>query len=121
MEILSTVQESSHTFTCCELCVRNIRCRVVILAITFILMTFDMVTDWINWKQWSGAGGYDQHRLVDIFTTAFLCVALVGTVLWIIEIIIIAVKLFGIIKGKVMILKFLLVEKNFRPEKIINK
>ena len=70
------------------------------MAITFILMTFDLVTDWINWKQWSEAGGYDLYHFVFIFTTAFLCVALVGTILWITETIAISVKLLGIIKRK---------------------
>ena len=98
MEAVSTVDNLSHTFTCCEPCVKNYRCRKVIMAITFILMTFDLVTDWINWKQWSEAGGYDQYHFVFIFTTAFLCVALIGTTLWITETIAISLKLLGIIK-----------------------
>ena len=93
MDALSTVQDLGHTFTCCEPCVQNSGCRRVILAITFILATFDLVTDWVNWNQWSVVGGYDQHHFVYIFQTAFFCVASVGTVLWIIETIIIVVKL----------------------------
>ena len=59
-------------------------------------MTFDLVTDWINWKQWSEVGGYNWHHLVFIFRSSFLSVASAGTVLWITETIIIIVKLFSI-------------------------
>ena len=51
-----------------------------------------MVTDWINWQQWTEVGGYDQHHFAYIFQTAFLCVAGVGTVLWTTEAIIIVTK-----------------------------
>ena len=61
-----------------------------------MLMTFDLVTDWINWKQWSEVGGYYGHHLMFIFKTTFLCVASVGTILWIIETITIVIKLFWI-------------------------
>ena len=59
-------------------------------------MTFDLVTDWINWKQWSEVGGYNWHHLVYIIQIAFLCVASVGTALWTIETITIILKLFDI-------------------------
>ena len=100
MEVLSTALDLSHMCTCSEPCVTNTRYLQVILIVTFILSTFDLITNWINWKQWSDVGGYDQHRIVYIFTTAFLCVALFGTVLWIIETICIVVKLFCIHRTK---------------------
>ena len=99
MEAVSTAQDLSNTFTCCEPCIKNARCRKAFLIITFILVTFDLVTDWINWKQWSQVGGYSFHHLVYIFTTAFLCVASVGTVLWTIETFIIVMKFYLIHKS----------------------
>ena len=97
MEVLSTAQDLSHI---CQPCLKSKRWRKVILIVTFILITFDLVTDWINWKQWSEVGGFEQHRSVNIFTTTFLCVAVVGTLLWTIETLTIVVKLFWINKLK---------------------
>ena len=59
-------------------------------------MTFDLVTDWINWKQWSEVGGYNWHHLIFIFRTTFLCVVVVGTVTYMTEAFTIVVKLFRI-------------------------
>ena len=59
-------------------------------------MTFDLVTDWINWKQWSEVGGYNWHHLIFIFRTTFLCVFVVGTVTYMTEAFTIVVKLFRI-------------------------
>ena len=59
-------------------------------------MTFDLVTDWINWKQWLEVGGYSFHYLVFVFKTTFLCVAVVGTVIFTTETIVIVLKLFRI-------------------------
>ena len=59
-------------------------------------MTFDLVTDWINWKQWSEVGGYSWYHLVFIYRTTFLCVAIVGTVLNATETFTIVVKLFRV-------------------------
>ena len=53
---------------------------------SFILGTVDMVTDWINYIQWSTVGGYDQYYFVFILKTPFLSASLVGTVLWIFEV-----------------------------------
>ena len=89
MDVLSTAHDSGHVFSCCEGRMKNKRCKRVILMITFILMTFDLVTDWINWKQWSDVGGYNWHHLVFIFRSTFLFVASTGTIM-------IVVKLFRI-------------------------
>ena len=48
-------------------------------------MTFDVVTDWLNWLEWSSVGGYDQYYFVSIFQKFFLTVAAVGTGLWILD------------------------------------
>ena len=93
------LREVGHMFSCCEPCVRNRRCKQVILIISFVLMTFDMVTDWLNWIQWSGVGGYDQYYFVSIFERLFLCVAAVGTGLWIIQIFVIIKKWINIYHG----------------------
>ena len=61
-------------------------------------MTFDLVTDWINWKQWSEVGGYTGHHFIFMFRTTFLCVAVVGTVIYITETFTIVVKIFRIHK-----------------------
>ena len=61
-------------------------------------MTFDLVTDWFNWKQWSGVGFYNWHHFIFIFKATFLFVASVGTALCIIETITISVKLYWIHK-----------------------
>ena len=72
--------------------VKNKRCKQIILIISFTLLTFDMVTDWINWAEWSKVGGYDQYYFASIFQKIFLCVAAVGTGLWIIEVFVIFKK-----------------------------
>ena len=69
-----------------ELCTKQELLKIRVLIISFILGTVDMVTDWINYIQWSSVGGYDQHYFVFILTTTFLCASLVGTVLWIFEV-----------------------------------
>ena len=75
-------------FSQCGMCTKKEQLRIAVLIISFILGTVDMVTDWINYIQWKSVGGYDQHYFVYIFTTTFLCAASVGTVLWMIEVII---------------------------------
>ena len=67
-------------------------CKRVVLIITFLLMTFDMVTDWFNWKQWSVLGGYNEYEFFHIFATAFLVVAAVGTILWALKTVVIVAK-----------------------------
>ena len=67
-----------HIFSCCEPCVKNKRCKQIMLVVTFLLITFDTVTDWINWIEWIGLGGYDQYYFVSIFQKFFLTVAAVG-------------------------------------------
>ena len=90
------LHEAAYMFSCCELCVKNKRCKQIILVISFVLMTFDVGTDWLNWAEWSKVGGYDQYYFVSIFQKAFLCVAAVGTGLWIIEVFIITKKFINI-------------------------
>ena len=51
-----------------------------------------MITDWINWAEWSKVGGYDQYYFASIFQKIFLCVAAVGTGLLIIEVFVIIKK-----------------------------
>ena len=92
MDALPPLHEVGSVFSCCELCTENTRCHWIILAITFVLMTFDMITDWINWIEWYGIGGYDQYFFASAFETIFLCVAAVGSGLWIIEVIVIIKK-----------------------------
>ena len=81
---------------CCanmiSLCSKKEQLKICVEIISFILGTIDMVTDWINWNQWRFVGGYDQHYFIDIFTTAFFCVAVVGTVLWIAEVFILITR-----------------------------
>ena len=86
------LHEVGHVFSCCEPCARNRRWKQIILVISFVLVTVDVVTDWINWVQWSGVGGYDQYYFASIFERVFLCVAAVGTGLWIIELFVIVKK-----------------------------
>ena len=96
MEALPPLHEVGQVFSCCELCVENKRCHLIILVVTFVLMTFDMITDWINWIEWYGIGGYDQYFFASMFETVFLCVAAVGTGLWIMEVFLIVKKLINI-------------------------
>ena len=96
MDVLSMVHDFGNVFSCCERCTKNKRCKQTILVITFILMSFDLVTDWINWKLWLEVGGYSFHYLVFVFKTTFLCVAVVGTVIYTTETIVIVLKLFRI-------------------------
>ena len=87
-----TLHEFGHMFSCCEPCVRNRRWKQMILIISFVLMTFDVVTDWLNWIEWKEVGGYDQYYFASIFQKIFLCVAAVGTGLWIVELFVIVKK-----------------------------
>ena len=96
MDALPPLHEVGQVFSCCELCVENKRCHLIILVVTFVLMTFDMITDWINWIEWYGIGGYDQYFFASMFETIFLCVAAVGTALWIMEVFVIVKKLVNI-------------------------
>ena len=100
MDALPPLQEIGNFFSCCELCTENRRCHLVILVITFVLMTFDMITDWINWIEWYGIGGYDQYFFASVFETIFLCVAVVSTVLWIVEVIVIIKKWINIYRKR---------------------
>ena len=86
------LHEVGHMFSCCEPCVRKRRWKQIFTVVTFMLMTFDLVTDWLNWIQWLGVGGYDQYYFVSIFERLFLCIAAVGTGLWIIEVFVIVKK-----------------------------
>ena len=70
----------------------KLRCKRVVPIITFLLMTFDMVTDWFNWKQWSVLEGYNEYEFFHIFATAFLVVAAVGTILWVLKTVAIVAK-----------------------------
>ena len=96
MDVLSTANDFSNVFSCCEPCTKNKRCKQAILVITFILMTFDLVTDWINWKQWSEVGGFSFYHLVFISRTMLLCATVVATVLFTTETFTIVIKLFRI-------------------------
>ena len=88
MESATTLLEGCvSTASQCGICTKKEQLKIGFLVISFILGTVDMVTDWINWNQWRSVGGYDQHYFVYIFITAFLCAAGVGTVLWLIEVI----------------------------------
>ena len=87
MEAATTILDSfSGIFERFELCTKYKLFKVAVLVISFILGTVDMVTDWMNWKQWSFYGGYDQYYFMFIFQTTFLIAALVGTILWVIEV-----------------------------------
>ena len=70
----------------------NVRCKQAVLTTTFLLMTFSMVTDLFNWKQWSVLGGYNEYQFFHIFATAFLVVAAVGTILWVLKTVTIVAK-----------------------------
>ena len=70
----------------------NSRCKGVLIAITFWLTTFDVLTDWLIWKQWAVLGGYNQYEFFHVFDTGFLAVAVVGTTLWTLKVVIIVSK-----------------------------
>ena len=70
MDALPPLHEVGQVFSCCELCVENKRCHLIIPVVTFVLMTFDMITDWINWIEWYGIGGYDQYFFASMFETS---------------------------------------------------
>ena len=67
----------------------NSRRKRVVFAVTFLLTTFDVLTDWLNWKQWAVLGGYNQYEFFHVFDIGFLAVAAVGTILWALKIVII--------------------------------
>ena len=79
-------------FSRCELCIKQELLKMFILIVTFILGTVDLVTDWINFIQWSTVGGYDQYNFVSIFQTTFLFAAFAGTILWTIEVALLVVR-----------------------------
>ena len=81
-------------------------------------MTFDLVTDWINWKQWSEVGGYSFHHLIFISRTMLLCAAVVGTVLFTTETLTIVVKLLRIHTVKTSDIENPLDERQASPQEI---
>ena len=60
MDVLSTAHDFGNVFSCCEARTKNKRCKQVILVITFILLTFDLVT---------GSTGSSGQKLGDILGT----------------------------------------------------
>ena len=87
METATNILESfDSVFERFELCTKHKLLKIGVIIISFILGTVDMVTDWINYIQWSSIGGYDQYYFVDIFQTAFLCAGVAGTILWTVEV-----------------------------------
>ena len=86
METAAAILDScDNVFSQCDMPTKKELLKISFLITSFILGTVDLITDWINWKQWSSVGGYDQHYLMHIFQTTFLCAAVVGTILWIIR------------------------------------
>ena len=71
----------------CELCSQMELLKIGVFIVIFILGTFDIVTNWMNWKQWNSVEGFDLHYFLNIFQIAFLCTAIVGTFLWAIEVV----------------------------------
>ena len=90
--------EVGHMFSCCESCVKKKRYKQIILIVSFVLMTFDVVTDWLNWIEWKEVGGYDQYYFVSIFQNFFLTVATVGTGLWILELFVLTKKFISVFR-----------------------
>ena len=82
----------ANIFSLCGLCTEKQRLKIVVLIVSFILETVDMVTDWMNWNQWRSVGGYNLYHFVFIFQTTFLCAATMGTLLWTIEVMLIIHK-----------------------------
>ena len=86
METAAAILDScDNVFSQCDMLTKKELLKISFLITSFILGTVDLITDWINWKQWSSVGGYDQHYLMHIFQTTFLCAAVVGTILWTVE------------------------------------
>ena len=71
----------------CELCSQMELLKIGVFIVIFILGTFDIVTNWMNWKPWNSVEGFDLHYFLNIFQIAFLCTAIVGTFLWAIEVV----------------------------------
>ena len=87
MESATNLLDScASTFSQCGMCTKKEQLKIGVLIISFILGTVDMVTDWINYIQWSSVGGYDQYHFAFIFQTTFLCAAVAGSILWAIEV-----------------------------------
>ena len=83
METAAAILDScDNVFFQCDVPSKKELLKISFLIISFILGTVDIITDWINWNRWSSFGGYDQYYFVYIFQTAFLCAAVVGTILW---------------------------------------
>ena len=118
MDLFSPAHDFGNVISCCETHTENKRCKQVILVITFILMTLDLVTVWINWKQWSKVGGYSFHHLIFISRTMLLCAAVVGTVLFTTETLTIVVKLFRIHTVKTSDIENPLDERQASPQEI---
>ena len=88
MESATTLLEGCiSTVSQCGICTKKKQLKIGVLIVSFILGTVDMVTDWINWNQWTSVGGYDQFHFIFIFQIAFLCATAAGTFLWTIEVI----------------------------------
>ena len=93
MDTAAAILDSCESvFSQCDIPTKQELLKISFLIISFILGTVDMVTDWINWKQWISFGGYDQHYLMYIFQTTFFCVAVLGTILWIVEVFLMIIR-----------------------------
>ena len=93
METATAILDScDNVFSQCDVPTKKELLKIIFLIINFILGTVDMVTDWMNGKQWNSAGGYDQHYLNNIYTTTFLCAAIVGTILWTVELFLMIIR-----------------------------
>ena len=56
--------------------------------IKYFLLTFDVVTDWMNWKDWNNVTVFSAHR----DTGGFLYVAIAGSTVWIVQTLIVILR-----------------------------
>ena len=100
--------------SCCDPFVKSKRGRIITTAVTIALATFDVITDWYNWYSWTQfkldeiLTGYEIKILASTikYERLFWFVAVASTVLFVMELIKAAIKVWQIKTNKTPVRKF---------------
>ncbi len=77
---------------CAECCLKESKGKLVVAVITFVLQTIDVITDWVNWKNWHLVVNREAHHSLGRYVAVFRVVAICSSVLWGLELIIFVAK-----------------------------
>ena len=100
--------------SCCDPFIKSKRGKIITTAVTIALATFDVITDWYNWYSWTQfkpdevLTGYEIKILASTikYERLFWFVAVTSTVLFVMELIKAAIKMWQINTNKTPVRKF---------------